>query len=84
MYEYKRLESNNHVRVLILDPSQDEPAPLQCSIKQQELGTTAEPYECISYTWGGKILAHDPYCDDGSVSVSKQGLKMTVFNRLTK
>jgi Heterokaryon incompatibility protein (HET) len=67
MYEYKRLESNNHIRVLILDPSQDASAPLQCSIKQQELGTTTEPYECISYTWGDQILAQDLYCDDGSV-----------------
>jgi hypothetical protein len=66
-YEYKRLESKDHIRVLILDPSQDPSAPLQCSIKQQELETTAELYECISYTWGGQTLAHDLYCDDGSV-----------------
>ncbi|KAN0099779.1 Heterokaryon incompatibility protein (HET) domain containing protein [Hyaloscypha variabilis] len=66
-YQYKRLESKDHIRVLILDPSQDPSAPLQCSIKQQELETMEEPYECISYTWGGQTLAHDLYCDDGSI-----------------
>ncbi|PMD37154.1 HET-domain-containing protein, partial [Hyaloscypha variabilis F] len=66
-YEYKRLESKDHIRVLILDPSQDSSAPLQCSIKQQELETAEEPYECISYTWGSQTLAHDLYCDDGSI-----------------
>lgn len=66
IYEYKRLESDNHIRVLILEPSQDPSAPLQCSIKQHELGTAAEQYECISYTWGSPTLSAHILCDDGS------------------
>jgi len=64
---YKTLESNNHIRVLILHPSSDPLAPLLCSIRQQELGTTAEQYDCISYTWGGQIRDHILHCDNGLV-----------------
>jgi hypothetical protein len=64
---YKRLASNNHIRILVLHPSQDPSKPLRCSIKQQELGTTTEQYRCISYTWGGQICEQTLYCDADSV-----------------
>jgi hypothetical protein len=64
---YQRLESNNHIRILILHPSQNRFAPLRCSIKHQEIGSAAEQYECISYTWGDQIRAHILCCDDGTV-----------------
>ena len=65
-YIYKSLQSADHIRVLILHPSQDLLAPLQCSIKEQDLGDVTVKYDCISYTWGFQTRTHTLRCIDGS------------------
>jgi len=65
---YAALESDEHIRLIILHPSEDSSAPLTCSIQQAKLddGDLLD-YEPISYTWGAPIFSHHLFCYDGSV-----------------
>jgi hypothetical protein len=56
-YQYEPLQSNQHIRVLVLQPSDDPTSNLRCSIVQQDLDDRTEDYDAISYTWGGQTPA---------------------------
>jgi hypothetical protein len=47
-YKYVPLKQHNEIRVLHLDPGQDD-EPLQCRLHPAKLDT---PYEALSYYWG--------------------------------
>jgi len=67
-HTYEKLQSkSNHIRILVLHPSQDPSADLRCSIQQHVLADIGGRFESISYTWGSESLDCDLYCDDGSV-----------------
>jgi Heterokaryon incompatibility protein (HET) len=58
---------NEHIRIIILHPSEDPSSPLTCSIQQLKLGDSVKDYECISYAWGEPTFSHRLDCDDGSI-----------------
>jgi hypothetical protein len=48
---YEALKSDEHIRLIVLHPSQDPSAALKCSIQQVELNNNnIHDYESISYT----------------------------------
>jgi hypothetical protein len=63
---YEPLSSDEHIRIIILHPSEDQSSPLTCSIQQLKLDDNVKDYECISYAWGEPIFSHRLDCDDGS------------------
>jgi hypothetical protein len=65
---YAALNSDEHIRLIILNPSEDPLAPLECSIEQANLNDIGNVnYESISYTWGEPIFSHHLICEKKSV-----------------
>nr|POE65248.1 heterokaryon incompatibility protein 6, or allele [Quercus suber] len=51
-YNYKPLSERDVIRLLILDPSTSETAPLSCQIIEYQLSAGNLDYSAVSYCWG--------------------------------
>jgi len=51
-YEYRPLQCDDSVRILVLHPSPNEADPIVCTIRHRELSDKTPIYEAVSYTWG--------------------------------
>ncbi|KAF2736284.1 HET-domain-containing protein [Polyplosphaeria fusca] len=63
---YQPLLGSDHIRVLVLEPSDDTDSPLCGSFHEASLKDLSGKYEAISYTWGKPILSYPVHTGDGS------------------
>lgn len=58
-YLYNTLETPDHIRLLVLLPSQDSSSEIRCVLRHILLQDAVElEYEAISYAWGSPIFDH--------------------------
>ena len=67
-YIYEKLPSNNHIRLLELQPGEQSTA-IKCHLFIVPLGHLPS-YEAISYVWGDNNIKVDVICDEKFVSVT--------------
>ncbi|KAF2252314.1 HET-domain-containing protein, partial [Trematosphaeria pertusa] len=65
IHRYVPLNSPEHIRILVLEPSLGHDAPLCFSFQQADLEALQGEYDAISYTWGEPKLIFPLYNDDG-------------------
>lgn len=59
LYSYRSLvQSTKEIRILILEPAEDESADLRFSFDKAELTNLGSIYEAICYVWGQPVLDH--------------------------
>ncbi|KAK5163904.1 uncharacterized protein LTR77_010298 [Saxophila tyrrhenica] len=56
---YDRPLANNEIRLLLLRPSPDPTAPIECDPETRSLNGDGPAYEALSYTWGPPYPSHD-------------------------
>jgi hypothetical protein len=76
-YIYPVLEPS-HIRIIVLEPTFDNNAPLHFSFRSASLPDLRGQYEAISYTWGEPKLAFPLHRDDGSPVSVTANLDMTL------
>lgn len=78
-YEYTRLPTQTHIRVLILEPGQDQD-PLIGYIETTDLNDPSISFEAISYTWSSEVTDHWILVNGQCLAVTKnlaQALRQT-------
>lgn len=67
---YSKLPGPNSIRLLRLQPSEDE-AALSCSLTVFEDYQTAPPYHCLSYCWGNANDTDTLLCNGVPINITK-------------
>jgi hypothetical protein len=64
-YKHEALPSARHIRVLDLQPSREETAPIQVTLRQLDLDSkkTKKSYEAFPYVWGYRMPDIPIVCD---------------------
>lgn len=67
---YNALTSPQHIRILILAPSENVDAALEGSLEQQHIDDATKEYEAISYTWGDQARIQPLRCDGTMINIT--------------
>jgi hypothetical protein len=74
-FEYEPLIDGDAIRLISLHPSQDDSAPIQCSIKHSTLSRyeqdLQDSYTALSYVWGDPNDIRTIFVDRTPVQVTK-------------
>ena len=61
--------SQSEIRILVIRPSADDPAPLQCALEYASLGSNPR-YVALSYCWGDQRLKEPIHIFDSTIQVT--------------
>lgn len=62
-YNYAPLPGDDYIRILGLEPSMDNEAPLRSTLQIARLGHDDYPYDAMSYTWGEPLFSQRLYIE---------------------
>lgn len=70
-YHYNPLPSDQHIRILTLEPSAHSDAPLVGTLEVLNLDDSSPDYSAISYVWGDPAHRAEITCDGGRLTITQ-------------
>lgn len=68
-YEYRKLQDDGEVRVMLLLPAKSMGEPLRCTLVHQQLDRTS--FEALSYVWGSTEVSQALCCDGKHLHITR-------------